>query len=297
GQAHEAKRQGQHKANTDADDRNKQGERYARKHHGECFPEDVPVEVDGHVRITVWSGAILSTDVLDDFCRRLVAKPFGVDLVVAAIVDDGLDGIVGLFNPFTALGKDKAIIDGVVGRANQLDLFTLLLGSEIGHVGLVVESGVNLTGNDGQIHVGRFGEGDDISVGEVFGKVVVITGTDFGGNLLAVEVFQLVDGVVILEHHDAHAMVVIGNGEINDFLAFFSDVDGRYGDVDLVGLNAGDDSRKRHGFELVIKPGAVGDFAQHVHVESHVFTGFFIAKLEWGKAGIGGRPQDVVSSA
>src|SRR5699024_3573704 len=114
GQAHEAKRQGQHKANTDADDRNKQGERYARRPDEECCPVDVPVEVDGHVRITVWSGAILATDVLDDFFRRLVAKPFGVDLVVAAIVDDGLDGIVGLFNPFTALGKDKATIDGVV---------------------------------------------------------------------------------------------------------------------------------------------------------------------------------------
>src|SRR5690554_5708149 len=90
---------------------------------------------------------------LELVARGGCTEPLFVDFVVGAVFAHLGQCLIGWLDPFAALVKDDAVLLAFIERANHLGAsFTASLG-EVSDVGCVVESRIDVTTQQGHVHV------------------------------------------------------------------------------------------------------------------------------------------------
>lgn len=120
---------------------------------------------------------------------------------------------------------------------------------------------------------------------------VVVGGVDFGVDFFVFQVFQGIDVVFIFMNQDVKVGIVVWVREIDDLFLFFGDGDVGDGNVDVVGLQGGDDVVEIYGVEIDVKVGMFVNFVDNFYVEIDYFIGFLIYYFEWYKVWVGDNVQ------
>ncbi|MCY1427399.1 hypothetical protein D9M71_432450 [compost metagenome] len=155
------------------------------------------------------------------------------------------------------------------------------------------------------MHGGVDAAGAQLEVGVVdVGELAQVAGLEVGLGIvggrgaalhcqgLAGDVRLALDGIVVAADHQQEAAVVVAVGEVDGLLALFLDGDAGQGQVDVAGLQRGDDAVEIHGLELVLPAQLFGDGRPEVDVEAHVLVALF--ELEGHEGSVGGDQQFLV---
>ena len=93
----------------------------------------------------------------------------------------------------------------------------------------------------------------------------------------------LILGFVSGTNHQALTGLVIGFAEVNALFTFFCNSYTAHHDIDVVGHQRGNQAVKTHVDEFHLNVHALADFADHIHVETDVFTTGAVAELKGSK--------------
>ena len=93
----------------------------------------------------------------------------------------------------------------------------------------------------------------------------------------------LILGFVADTNHQTLTGLVIGFTEVNALFTFFRDRHTAHHDVNVVGHQRGNQAVKPHVDEFHLNVHALADFADHIHIETDVFTTGAVEELKGSK--------------